>query len=81
MASEWVIPTQGYVMRGHVESLREGRDAAAQWMRTHGSSNFEAEKSTELAPVEHAWWSEPLGVFVQPDHESAEPVTVVLIPV
>lgn len=81
MQFEWSIPSQGYVRRGHVESLREGREAAAQWMREHGSSAFVAEKETEFARVEHAWWNQAEGVFVQADHEGAEPVTVVQIPV
>ena len=81
MESKWSIPSQGFVMREHVTSLREGRDAAAQWMREHGASNFDAEKETERADVVHAWWSEKDGAFVSSDYEGAEPVTVVNIPV
>lgn len=81
MASEWVIPGQGFVMRGHVESLREARDAAAQWMRENGFSRFEAESETELANVQLAWWDEDAQMFAQPDHSTTEAVTVVNIPV
>lgn len=81
MESKWSIPSQGFVMRGHVDSLREARDAAAQWMREQGRSNFEAEQATEQAPVQQSWWNDELKSFVQPDHEGAEPVTVVNIPV
>jgi hypothetical protein len=50
-------------------------------MLTQGRSLFEAEQQTEFAPVMHAWWNEAEQVFVQSDHENAEPVTVVNIPV
>jgi len=81
MPSEWSIARQGYVMRGHVESLREARDAAAQWMRENGFTRFEAEKESETANVQLAWWDEANEMFTQADHEGAEPVTVVNIPV
>jgi hypothetical protein len=81
MLSNFSILGQGYVIRGHDESLRGARAAAAQWMREQGRSNFEAEQATEQAPVQQSWWNDELKAFVQPDHEGAEPVTVVNIPV
>lgn len=78
MVSERFIQQHGYLVDGHEIGLRDARVMAYTYLTDHGVSPFEADKLTDQAGVDHAWWLDEAG-FVGEAHPDGTPVTIVHI--